>query len=61
MAHAEDGVVEAVETLGPDWVVGVQWHAECMDAPEQRALFDAFVDAAAVRAVGPEGRDLMAA
>ena len=45
VAHADDGVIEAVETTGPDFVVGVQWPAEAMDAPEQRALFEAFVDA----------------
>ncbi|MGW8763845.1 gamma-glutamyl-gamma-aminobutyrate hydrolase family protein [Streptomyces sp. NPDC055815] len=27
-AHAEDGTVEAVETDGPGWVLGVQWHPE---------------------------------
>lgn len=46
VAHADDGVVEAIETTDPDFVVGVQWHAECMEAPEQLALFEAFVDAA---------------
>ena len=45
VAHADDGVIEAVESTGPDFVVGVQWHAECMDAREQRALFEAFVEA----------------
>jgi putative glutamine amidotransferase len=61
VAHAEDGVIEAIETTGPDWVVGVQWHAECMEEPEQRALFEAFVDAAAERAAGAEQRELKAA
>jgi putative glutamine amidotransferase len=46
VAHADDGVIEAIELNGPDFVVGVQWHAECMEASEQRALFQAFVDAA---------------
>jgi putative glutamine amidotransferase len=45
VAHADDGVIEAIEATGPEFVVGVQWHAECMDAREQRALFEAFVDA----------------
>ncbi|MER5206488.1 gamma-glutamyl-gamma-aminobutyrate hydrolase family protein [Streptomyces sp. NPDC002825] len=27
-AHAEDGTVEAVETDGTGWVLGVQWHPE---------------------------------
>jgi putative glutamine amidotransferase len=46
VAHADDGVIEAVELNGPDFVVGVQWHAEAMETPEQGALFEAFVDAA---------------
>jgi len=46
VAHADDGVIEAIEGTGPDFVVGVQWHAECMDAREQSALFEAFVSAA---------------
>ncbi len=43
-ARSEDGVVEAVESPGHRFVVGVQWH------PEERAdrpLFDALVGAAA--------------
>lgn len=43
-AWAEDGVVEAVEDPGEDFVVGVQWHPE---AGEDPSLFEAFV--AAVR------------
>jgi putative glutamine amidotransferase len=44
-AHAPDGVVEALEYMGPDdWVVGVQWHPERIDdaasgAALSRALF----------------------
>ena len=49
VAHADDGVIEAIEHDGPDFVVGVQWHAESMDVPEQRALFEGFVEAAARR------------
>jgi putative glutamine amidotransferase len=45
---APDGIVEAIESTGPSWVIGVQWHAEGMSgAPEQSRLFDAFVEAAA--------------
>lgn len=41
---AEDGVVEAVELAGREWVVGVQWHPEAYaGAP----LFRAFVAACA--------------
>ncbi len=46
-AHADDGVVEGVETEDGSWVVGVQWHPE-LDAAEnapQRALFRAFAEA----------------
>ncbi|HEX8647556.1 MAG TPA: gamma-glutamyl-gamma-aminobutyrate hydrolase family protein [Thermoleophilaceae bacterium] len=61
VAHAEDGVIEAVEQAGPDWVVGVQWHAEAMEVPEQQRLFEAFVQAAAARTAGAEPRELRAA
>ena len=50
VAHAEDGVIEGIEHTGPDFVVGVQWHAECMEAEPHLALFESFVDAAARRA-----------
>jgi putative glutamine amidotransferase len=46
-ARASDGTVEAVEAPDRDFVLGVQWHAECLvDRPEQAALFRTFVDAA---------------
>jgi gamma-glutamyl-gamma-aminobutyrate hydrolase PuuD len=50
---SEDGLIEAVETVGPDgrrmgWVLGVQWHPErtAADDPSQQALFDGLVDRA---------------
>jgi len=46
----EDGVKEAVEGTAPDhFVIGVQWHPErtCDSEPASRALFRAFVQAAA--------------
>ena len=47
VARAPDGVVEAVELPGRDFVLGVQWHAEALvERPEQAALFEAFVAAA---------------
>jgi putative glutamine amidotransferase len=50
-AHADDGTVEAFESAGSRFVVGVQWHAECLvDHDEQAALFTALVDACAERA-----------
>jgi putative glutamine amidotransferase len=60
VAHADDGVVEAIELNGPDFVVGVQWHAECMEAPEQLALFDAFTQAAG-RGAGASAEERLAA
>jgi len=45
----EDNVIEAVEGTGDQFVVGVQWHPERTfdSSPASRALFTAFVDAAA--------------
>ena len=46
-AWADDGLVEAVELAGADWVLGVQWHPE--ENPEDRRLFEALVSAARER------------
>jgi putative glutamine amidotransferase len=53
---SEDGLVEAVETVGSDgwrvgWALGVQWHPERTAATDraQQALFDALVDQARTR------------
>jgi putative glutamine amidotransferase len=48
VAWAPDEVVEAIEAPGARFLVGVQWHAECLAdrRPQQAALFEAFVDAA---------------
>ncbi len=46
----EDGVKEAVEGTSPDhFVLGVQWHPErtCESEPASRAMFRAFIEAAA--------------
>ena len=60
-ARAEDGTVEAFEAVDRSFVVGVQWHAECLvDREEQAALFSALVDACGGRAAGA-GVDLAAA
>ena len=61
VAHADDGVIEAIELNGPDFVVGVQWHAEAMDVPEQHALWEAFVQASADRGASVERGELRAA
>ncbi len=42
VAHAEDGVIEAVEYTEKPFVIGVQWHPE-RDFEGNRQLFDAFV------------------
>ena len=47
VAWARDGVVEAIELAGPEFAIGVQWHAEgLIDEPQQRALFAKFAAAA---------------
>jgi putative glutamine amidotransferase len=47
VAHAEDGLVEAVEATSGAWLLGVQWHPEMSyaDFPAQRAPFAAFLEA----------------
>ena len=46
-ARAPDGLVEALEIPHHPFALAVQWHPECLpDVPEQRALFEAFVEAA---------------
>ena len=50
VAHAADGVIEAVEgETGDQFLVGVQWHPErdFESSPLSRALFERFVRAAA--------------
>lgn len=45
-AEAPDGVVEALEAPGGRFVVGVQWHAECLaHRRDQAALFEGLVEA----------------
>jgi putative glutamine amidotransferase len=47
VAHAEDGIVEAVEAPDHPFALAVQWHPEELAANDGRAqrLFDAFVEA----------------
>lgn len=48
VAWAPDGILEGVEDPERPFLIGVQWHAETLvDRPEELALFEAFVDAAA--------------
>lgn len=45
--RASDGTVEGLEAIDREFVVAVQWHAECLvERPDQAALFGAFVEAA---------------
>lgn len=49
-AHAEDGLVEAIESIAADRVVGVQWHPERMlHNPRHSALFQWLVEQAGIR------------
>ena len=43
-ASTADGVTEAVEGTGENWILGVQWHPELLDCEDTRAIFRAFVD-----------------
>jgi putative glutamine amidotransferase len=46
-AWASDGTVEGIEAADRQFVLGVQWHAECLvSRPAQAALFQAFAAAA---------------
>lgn len=46
-AESEDGVVEALELEGRNFVLGVQWHPEKMyDSADQKKIFAAFVERA---------------
>ena len=55
-ARAHDGVVEAIEGLGPGFCLGVQWHPEYRLSELDRNIFTAFVARCGVRpAAIPEG------
>ncbi len=46
LAHAADGIVEAVQMTDSEFFLGVQWHPERIaERPEQLRLFQAFVGA----------------
>lgn len=56
-ARADDGMVEALETVDGSWILGVQWHPERHEAqaPEtdpNRCVFNAFAGAVRRRAGG---------
>lgn len=55
--HANDGTIEGLEASDREFLIAVQWHAECLTGdPAQRALFRAFTDAA--RRYGHNAEDL---
>ncbi|HEX7382159.1 MAG TPA: gamma-glutamyl-gamma-aminobutyrate hydrolase family protein [Nevskiaceae bacterium] len=59
VAHAPDGVIEAVETTDEGrWLFGIQWHPEITAAkdPAQQRIFDALVGAAAHACVRAKAR-----
>lgn len=46
-ARASDGTIEAIEAVDREFVIGVQWHAECLMAQhDHAAVFGAFIEAA---------------
>jgi putative glutamine amidotransferase len=56
-AWAEDGTVEGFEAVDRSFILGVQWHAECLvDHDDQAALFAALVEACAGAASAAPGR-----
>jgi putative glutamine amidotransferase len=54
-AHAEDGLIEAVELAGYPFGLAVQWHPEWLqDQPGMRSLFKAFTEAARMKHTGQD-------
>jgi putative glutamine amidotransferase len=47
-AVSPDGLIEAVESPGPSFLLGLQWHPELLypNRPDQSAIFKAFIRAA---------------
>lgn len=50
-AHSPDGLVEAFEAAGTDWLFGVEWHPELLwdSEPRHRGLFHGLAAAAGAR------------
>ena len=44
-AVCDDGVIEAIEAEGDEFIIGVQWHPEKIHDENRRKLFSAFVQA----------------
>ena len=46
-SRAPDGVIESIEAVDRDFMIGVQWHAECLIAkPRHASLFRCLIEAA---------------
>ena len=60
VAWAPDGIIEGIESGGPELYLGVQWHVESLvDRPEHLALFEELVEEA--DAYGQDQREVRAA
>lgn len=46
-ARSKDGLIEAIEHTKNSFILGVQWHPEAMNEPEQKSIFHGFIKAAA--------------
>jgi putative glutamine amidotransferase len=55
-ARCSDGVIEAIETTGAGFCIGVQWHPERLDCEASFRLFAAFVEAARSHRTGAPER-----
>lgn len=53
-AACGDGVIEAIESRGDDFIIGIQWHPEKARDENRKKLFSAFVDACKQRGAGEE-------
>jgi putative glutamine amidotransferase len=53
-ATSDDGIIEAIEGTGSQWILGVQWHPEVLEEPENdmSILFSRLVVRAAVENPG---------
>lgn len=45
VAHAEDGIIEAIEMKDKKFMIGVQWHPENLEDEYANKLIDAFIEA----------------
>jgi putative glutamine amidotransferase len=60
-ARSPDGIVEGIEAVDRDFVVGVQWHAESLtNREEHEALFRGLADAAVLHRGASETRRIKA-